>query len=63
MRMPPSCVSSTLLSGKRVMSMSRVGRSTSSFMRSIRLVPPAMNFACGSAAIRRTASATSVARA
>ena len=33
------------------------------FIRSIRLVPPAMNFAAGSAAIWRTASATSLARA
>src|SRR2546421_11998652 len=45
------------------MSISREGRSTSSFIRSIRLVPPAMNFAVGSAAIWRTASATSSARA
>ena len=54
---------STVLSGSREMSISRDGRSTSSFIRSIRLVPPAMNFASGSAAICRTASATSVARA
>ena len=53
----PSC------SGSREMSISRVGRSTSSFIRSTRLVPPAMNFAAGSAAIWRTASATSLARA
>ena len=32
------------------MSISRVGRSTFSFIRSSRLVPPAMNFAPGSAA-------------
>ena len=44
------------------MSISRDGRATFSFMRSIRLVPPAMNFAAGSAAIWRTASATSLAR-
>ena len=47
MRKPPSAVSSTVLSGSREMSISRVGRSTSSFIRSIRLVPPAMNFAVG----------------
>ena len=34
-----------LLSGSREMSISRAGRSTSSFIRSIRLVPPAMNLA------------------
>src|ERR1700687_5943531 len=44
------------------MSISRDGRAPFSFMRSIRLVPPAMNFASGSAAARRTASATSLAR-
>ena len=48
MRTPPSAVSSTLFSGSREMSISREGRSTSSFIRSIRLVPPAMNFAPGS---------------
>src|SRR5580698_9854166 len=63
MRNPPSAVSSTLLSGSREMSISSEGRSTSSFIRSIRLVPPAMNFAVGSATIWRTASATSLARA
>ena len=36
-----------LRSGSREMSISRDGRSTSSFIRSIRLVPPAMNFAVG----------------
>ena len=39
------------------------GRSTSSFIRSSRLVPPAIDFAVGSAAIWRMASATSFARA
>src|SRR6202790_597693 len=63
MRRPPSLVSSTVLSGSREISISRVGRSTSSFIRSIRMVPPAMNFAAGSAAIWRTASTTSFARA
>ena len=41
-------VSSTWLSGSREMSISALGRSTSIFIRSIRLVPPAMNFAVGS---------------
>jgi hypothetical protein len=63
MRRPPSLVSATVWSGSREMSISRVGRSTSSFIRSIKLVPPAMNFALGSAAIWRTASETSLARA
>ena len=44
-------VSSMFFSGNREMSISRAGRSTSYFIRSIRLVPPAMNFAAGSAAI------------
>src|SRR5207249_2826377 len=63
MRSPPSAVSSTDLRGSREMSISREGRSTFSFIRSMRLVPPAMNLAVGSAAIWRTASATSLARA
>lgn len=42
MRTPPSAVSSTLFSGSREMSISREGRSTSSFIWSIRLVPPAI---------------------
>src|SRR3981189_1780337 len=62
MRKPPSAVSSTALSGSREMSISREGRSTSSFIRSIRLVPPAMNFAFGSAIAVRTASAMPLAR-
>src|SRR5689334_20555402 len=45
------------------MSTSRDGRSTFTFTMSTRSVPPAMNFAVGSAARRRTASATSLARA
>src|SRR6185436_4095638 len=57
MRTPPSVVSSTLFSGSREMSINREGRSTSSFIKSIKLVPPAMNFAVGSAVICRTASA------
>ena len=60
MRTPPSVVSSTLFSGSREMSINREGRSTSSFIKSIKLVPPAMNFAVGSPAICRTASATSL---
>ena len=51
MSRPPPRVSSTVFSGSREMSISREGRSTSSFIKSIRLVPPAMNFADGSAAI------------
>src|SRR5262249_49067024 len=62
MRRPPSVVSSTLPRGSRVMSISRDGRTTFSFIRSIRFVPPAMNFAAGSAAIWRTASTTSTGR-
>ena len=50
------------VSGRRVMSISRLGRSTFSFIRSIRLVPPAMNLAAPSAATSRTAVATSPAR-
>src|SRR5262245_60768104 len=63
MRKPPAPVASTDLSGSLEISMSRAGRSTSPFIRSIRLVPPAMNLAPGPAAIWRTASATSLARA
>ena len=48
MRTPPSAVASTEFSGRREMSISRDGRSISSFIKSIRLVPPAMNFASGS---------------
>jgi hypothetical protein len=44
------------------MSISRLGRSTFSFIRSIRFVPPAMNLAAPSAATSRTAVATSPAR-
>ena len=47
-RSPPSAVSSILSRGRRVMSTSRLGRSTFSFIRSIRFVPPAMNFAAPS---------------
>ena len=47
MSRPPPAVSSTVCSGSREMSISRDGRSTSSFIKSIRLVPPAMNFAAG----------------
>src|SRR3984893_11133186 len=54
---------STCFSGSRVMSITFVGRSTSIFIKSIRLVPPATNFAFGSSAIRLTASLTSLTRA
>ena len=50
-------------SGSLEMSISLAGRSTSIFIRSTRLVPPATNFAPGLAAIWRTASATLAARA
>jgi hypothetical protein len=47
-----------LVQGSFDTSISLAGRSTSIFIRSTRLVPPAMNFAPGLAAIWRTASAT-----
>ena len=47
MRKPPPAISSTLSSGSRETSISFAGRSTSIFIRSTRLVPPAMNFAPG----------------
>ncbi len=46
-RNPPSAVGSVLSSPRRVTSIKRVGASTSSFIKSRRLVPPAMNFAPG----------------
>ena len=51
MRKPPALVSSISASGRPVMSMSRRGLATFSFIRSMRLVPPAMNLAFGSRAI------------
>ena len=62
MRRPPSGVSSMRLSGNRVMSINLDGLAMPSLIRSIRFVPPATNFASGSAAICRIASATSLAR-
>jgi hypothetical protein len=47
---------------RRVTSTSSFGRSTSSFMRSRRFVPPARNFACGFAARARAAPFGSFAR-
>src|SRR5689334_14078199 len=46
----------------RLRSISSVGRSTSSFIRSRRLVPPARNFACAFAATARPASSGLLAR-
>src|SRR5262245_53705058 len=48
--------------GRWVMSINRPGRSTSYFIRSMRLVPPAMNFAVGSLLIAAMASAIFSAR-
>jgi hypothetical protein len=50
MRRPPSAVSSMSASGSMPISMRYVGVSISSFIRSMRLVPPAMNLAVGSRA-------------
>jgi hypothetical protein len=47
MRKPPSGVSSILSSGRRLMSISWDGVSTCNFIRSSKLVPPAMIFAPG----------------
>src|SRR4051812_7793790 len=47
---------------RRVRSTSSVGRSTSSFIRSRRFVPPARNFACGFAATAPAAAFGSLAR-
>src|SRR5215210_6986401 len=47
---------------RRVRSTSSSGRSTSSFIRSRRFVPPARNFACGFAATARAAAFGSLAR-
>src|SRR5688572_27974518 len=49
-------------SGRRVMSTRRVGRSTSSFIRSSRLLPPARYLACGMADRAAVAEAASDAR-
>src|SRR5258705_7709925 len=46
MRMPPF-TTSIVASGSALMSTRRAGRSTSHFIKSIRLVPPATNFVCG----------------
>src|SRR5215213_5350793 len=47
---------------RRVRSTSSFGRSTSSFIKSMMLVPPARNFACGFDATARAAAAASLAR-
>src|SRR5918999_3683219 len=50
------------VSFSRVRSTSSVGRSTSSFIRSSRFVPPARNLACGLAATAPAAALASLAR-
>src|SRR5688572_13486886 len=57
---PPAALISA--SFRRPRSTSSFGRSTSSFIKSRRLVPPARNFACGFVATARTAAASSLAR-
>src|SRR5688500_14726050 len=57
---PPAALISA--SFRRLRSTSSFGRSTSSFIKSRRLVPPARNFACGFAATARRAAASSLAR-
>src|SRR5688572_5097342 len=57
---PPAALISA--SFRRPRSTSSLGRSTSSFIKSRRLVPPARNFACWFAATERTAAAASLAR-
>ena len=55
-RRPPSGVSSTWASGRRPTSIRCAGVSISSFIRSSRLVPPAMNLAFGVSAADFTAA-------
>src|SRR5688572_21287601 len=57
---PPAALISA--SFRRFRSTSSFGRSTSSFIKSRRLVPPARNFACWFATTARTAAAASLAR-
>src|SRR5215204_4921301 len=57
---PPAALISASFS--RVTSTSSLGRSTSSFIKSRMLVPPARNFACGFAATARAAPSASLAR-
>src|SRR5688572_16311740 len=57
---PPAALISA--SFRRPRSTSSLGRSTSSFIKSRRLVPPARNLACWFAATARTAAVTSLAR-
>src|SRR5918993_2631766 len=59
---PPSIVARMSARRRRVRSTSAAGRSTSSFMRSRRFVPPARNFAWRFAATARTAVSGSLAR-
>src|SRR3954466_5171904 len=57
---PPAAFISA--SFRRVRSTSSLGRSTSSFIKSRMLVPPARNFACGFAVTTREAASASLAR-
>src|SRR5688572_25524453 len=61
METPPG-VALISVSLRRLRSTNSLGRSTSSFIRSRRLVPPARNFACGLAATKRVAAFGFVAR-
>src|SRR6187200_3109724 len=58
----PRGVSTIFTRSRRVTSMSSVGRSTSSFIRSRMFVPPARNRDCGLAAAAETAAPGSAAR-
>src|SRR5215211_587023 len=59
---PPSRPAVISASFRRVRSMSSLGRSTSSFIKSRMLVPPARNFALGFAVTARAAASASLAR-
>jgi hypothetical protein len=61
-RSPPSAVASISASGNRLTSIRCDGCSIPSFIRSSRLVPPAMNLAFGVSAADLTAPSTLVAR-
>jgi hypothetical protein len=62
MRRPPSCVGSIVSSFSPFTSIRCAGVSICSFIRSSRLVPPAMNFASGRRAAAAAASAGEPAR-
>src|SRR5215213_1047906 len=59
---PPARVAVMSASLRRVKSTSSLGRSTSSFIKSRMLVPPARNFAFGFAVTARAAASASLAR-